>query len=502
MVAELAVRENPEAIELVEQCYVSTAKFAKAFFPDIFSADFSPEHDKIFVPLDDKSVKLKAFAAPRGVGKTSIARARVAKAICYREYHFIVYISDSLTKAEMETENLKFELCANDLVKKTFGDVRATYRDDEYEDSFSKKSWVANGYTLILPRGSGQQVRGLNFRGYRPELIVIDDLEDTETVDNEVVRMKRKSWFLNDLLKTVPRTGGFEVIYIDTLKHQDSLLANIMKWQDWKSVRIELCDDDLISKFPSFMNDEAVRVEYESSKEKGDLDGFYREFRNLIIAGEDASYRPEYFRYYDEGDMDLNADRGIVNVITVDPAKTVKLHSCESGIIGWGIDSAKNRFYLRDVVGRKLHPDELYDAIFEMAKKLNAKVIGVETTSLEDFIMQPLVNEMVRRGLYFNIIPLKAVGKKETRGGALVPYYRKGLVYHNKAVSQPLEAQMLSFPKNERWDLLDAAVYLVKLLEEGEVYFEPTEEADADVEKEYAELMSEDDEPVEGWCIA
>jgi hypothetical protein len=150
----------------------------------------------------------------------------------------------------------------------------------------------------------------------------------------------------------------------------------------------------------------------------------------------------------------------------------------------------KHRIYFRDCVAGKMYPNELYDNIFKMMERINARVFGVEVTSLHEFISFPLRNEMVRRGLNYEMIELTATGKKEDRIAQLAPLYRKHLIFHNKAVSTQLEEQLLSFPRSKRLDVMDAFSYVIKMLDEGDRYFFPkTEQA---TEKELEELGEED----------
>ena len=68
--------------------YLSTRVFATTIFPNLFSSSFSPLHTQIFDLLDSGARKI-AIAAPRGIGKTTIARTVAAKGILWRDINFI-----------------------------------------------------------------------------------------------------------------------------------------------------------------------------------------------------------------------------------------------------------------------------------------------------------------------------------------------------------------------------------------------------------------------------
>ena len=139
-----------------------------------------------------------------------------------------------------------------------------------------------------------------------------------------------------------------------------------------------------------------------------------------------------------------------------------------------------------------MYPDKLYNATFEMAKQFEARVIGIEVTSLHEFIVYPIKTEMMRQGLNYEIVELQARAKKEERIAQLVPLYRRGLIYHNESCCAPLEAQLLSFPRSKRFDCMDAFAYIVEMLEKGERYFFAKE--DKAVEKEYEGVRAPEDE--------
>jgi predicted phage terminase large subunit-like protein len=264
------------------------------------------------------------------------------------------------------------------------------------------------------------------------------------------------------------------------------------------------------------MSDEDIAKEWDEHVNAGQTDVFFRELRNLPISTKDSAFRKEYFHYYNQPfgkvtsendlkltDADIQENKHIETVVILDPAKTVKIHSAESAIIGIGIDLNNAKLYIRDIVSEKMYPDEIYTALFDMAIRLDAKVIGVEETSLNEFIKQPIKNEMFKRGKFFELVWLKARGgmKKELRIKELVPYYRMGYIYHNASCEnmKKLEGQLLMFPRSALWDIMDCEAYIIEMLELGERYFSPNDNPE-DSEAEFKELEYE--APIENWRAA
>ena len=512
---------DEELKQLLSECSISTAMVAKTFFPERFYLPFADQiHGPIFDKIDGPSQKV-AIAAPRGYGKTStVALALITRWILFNLTGFVVYINKSHDAASLQTENLRRELVTNRYIKAFFGSFKQRDVDNtEFDEVFSKKAWVAYN-TLVWPRGAQQQVRGVLFKNDRPGLIVIDDLEDPDKIENDDIRKGWYQWLYADVIKAVPRIGPnaktWKIVYIDTLKHEDSVLQKLLDSEEWDSVRLEACDDNFKSTAPEFISDAEIAKEWQAHVDAGQTDVFFRELRNLPISTKDSSFRQEYFHYYNlppdrtaheldlkKFDSEVQLDKNIETVVILDPAKTVKIHSAESAIIGVGIDLASAKLYIRDAISEKMYPDEIYDALFGMGQMLGAKVLGIEETSLNEFIKQPIKNEMFRRGSFFELVWLKTRGgmKKEMRVRELVPYYRGGYIYHNAscATIKKLEQQLLMFPRSALWDLMDALAYIIEMLELGERYFSPKEDPD-DIESEYKEL--DYDKPIEDWrCI-
>uniref|UniRef100_A0A6M3JBC9 Putative terminase n=1 Tax=viral metagenome TaxID=1070528 RepID=A0A6M3JBC9_9ZZZZ len=502
---------DPALQEILANCYRSTQVCAKTLFPDSFYSPFSDLHKQIFQLIDSGQRKI-AIAAPRGLGKTTIARTLGMKGVLFRDVNFISYVSNSATAAEMQTENMKRELKSNTEIRKIFGDIQVSDNDDGFEDSFAIKSWVAFGNTLVMPRGAGQQVRGLIWKNHRPQLIIVDDLEDKNELMNEDNRKKLKEWFLSDLMKSVNRyLDDWRVIYIDTLKHEDSILQMLLESKDWASIRLSLCDSHYNSLVPEYISTEELLKEVDSHREKGALDVFYMEYMNVPVSAEDASFKQENFRYYNETDEEFvkKIKPKLESIVIVDPAKTVKIQSAETAIVGVGLDYETPAIYFRDCVSKKMFPDEIYDEMFAMKTRLNAHTVGIEVTGLEEFIKQPIKNEIQKRGpkASFQPVWLKARGGpadgskgKIKRIGALVPFYRQGYVFHNHSCCAGLEAQLLMFPRSKLLDIMDAFAYVIEMMELGERYFNPPDEDQNDVEAEFAELEYE--EPITNWRYA
>jgi len=495
---------NSDVNDILVECYKDTSLYCKVFYPDIFYAEFDPPHKDIFDALDRCKAKKIVIAAPRGLGKTSIMRAYAGKNLLFRDSHFLAYGGQAESHAMMQTENIKRELTGNPQIRKIFGAIKVRDKNLGLGEEFSKKAWTCSNSGLVVPRGSGQAFRGLNWsyggHSYRPDLIILDDLEEKLSLENEEIRKTRKNWLYTDVLKSVSQIDGdrWKIIYIDTVKHEDSLIESLMKDPDWEHIRLSVCTTNYKTLAPSFKSQEALDKEVQAARDLHMLDLFAMESMSTPRSTEDAVFKSESFRYYRETDADFIARLPFISSVTIiDPSKTKKAQSAETGIVVWGIDVERHTLYLRYAAGHFITTDEMYDKAFEISDTFGSRTIAYETTGIGDYIVQPLRNRMVMRGKHYTLIELSAqtgkaelsgyYGGKAARVRSLAPYYDQGQVIHNIVNTGDMEQQLISFPRPRRWDVMDAGAYIVKLMEDNMIYFTPDDAEDV-AKDEYADI--------------
>jgi len=510
----MTIPVDKEMKEVWAECYNDSKFMAGLVFPDAFYSPMTMLHDQIFDLLDKSESNKKVIAATRGIGKTTIAELICKKAILFEDYNFIGYVSNSSGSAELITENIKQELTSNEIVLNVFGDVSAS-KVKGVSDKWTQKAWIANGKTFVLPRGAKQQVRGLKWGNKRPDLWIIDDLEDDEEIMNPEQRKKLKEWFEGSLLYTEAQYEDAErakFIYIDTVKHEDALITHLLEDPEWDSITLSVCDDNYKTLVPTFISQERLDKEVERHRRNHTLDVFARERMSVPTAKETRAFKGEYFKYYEETDNDFVTDikPRLINILIWDPAKRKNPKNAQTGLVVWGLDLERNAFYLRHSSGEFLSVGEQHDRVFALVDQYDVQVVGMEVTGLEEHLTYPFLNECMRRGrasVGTNMIELKArtgkgemvgeEGGKDGRISGLLPFYERGLIFHNKANSGPLELQLLSFPRSKLKDIMDAAAYLLQMLEKGAKYMSPVQlesQMIIDDESQYRRLAQQDEQ--------
>lgn len=181
--------------------------FGRAYFPHYFSRpspEFHRDLDAIWqdgvlkgtAPTTPAKVKQisrmagcrRVVAAPRGHAKsTSLTFKGTIHAIVYGYKHYPIIISDSSDQAEGFLDNIRVEFEENGAIREDFGDLTGKiWRNNVLVTSTNIK---------VEAIGSGKKIRGRKHRNWRPDLLILDDIENDENVRTPEQRAKLDSWF-------------------------------------------------------------------------------------------------------------------------------------------------------------------------------------------------------------------------------------------------------------------------------------------------------------------
>ena len=163
-------------------------EFARTYLPHHVPLPFGQHHHTIM----SADAGLHAIAAPRGSAKTTVTcLIDVLHAICYKTEDFIIIISETKTLAIGRVMDIKSEIESNDVIRETFGVLRGTiWKQDEII--------TANGVRLTA-KGRNGQIRGEKDGPNRPSLIILDDVESSESAVSPLQREKVRNWYQTDV---------------------------------------------------------------------------------------------------------------------------------------------------------------------------------------------------------------------------------------------------------------------------------------------------------------
>jgi len=150
------------------------ALFTAVYLNHYLKYDTPAFHKEIYLKLQDSTVQFQELIAFRGSAKSTIASLAFPlwSAVTGRK-NFILLCSDSFSQAKLLIANLIYELEENDLLIKDFGDFKS-------KEEWTATSLVLKNGTRIVSRSRGQKVRGLRWKEFRPDLIIADDVENSD----------------------------------------------------------------------------------------------------------------------------------------------------------------------------------------------------------------------------------------------------------------------------------------------------------------------------------
>ena len=173
-----------------------------------------------------------ALAAPRGEAKsTFISLFFVLWCVLTGRKKYILIIADALEQAAILLEAVKAELDGNPRLAMDF-------------PAETGRGRVWNVGTILTAQnvklqalGAGKRMRGLRHGPYRPDLVILDDLENDENVAKPEQRDKLQDWLQKTVLNLGAADGSMDVVYVGTILHYDSVLARTLDKPTWQSKR-------------------------------------------------------------------------------------------------------------------------------------------------------------------------------------------------------------------------------------------------------------------------
>ena len=482
----------PSPAELAFESYRDPVFFLRHFLPHLFPtpipwfhrailailtarADFLPEYgemDRIQkhfknrdgspIFLDDGTLSLRRFTLimlPRGFSKTTLAGVGAGLwNILFEHIPFSLYVSAAAPHAKMQLSAIKRELSDNAQILEVFGSRRPDRQSDEKwsEDFFETTTGVA-----MAARGRGGQIRGINHRGRRPSLIIIDDVEDAESVQTEEQRDKTRVWAYGDLIPALPELDkNATIVALGTLLHPDSLLMTWAVDPSWTSIIFGARDSSGDLLWPAMLDDEKLRARRASFAAAGQSHVFQMEYFNESVDPETQPFKRQYIHISPPPELEK-----LHTAVYIDPAISEKAKADETVVVAVGMEE-RGKIWILDGWGKRGASErEKVDKYFEFVKKYNSRMNGVESTAYQAALVHTLREEMFRKGHYFEITPVTHKTKKELRiQGILQPRYANGYIFHARHFPE-LEAQLFDFPRGAHDDWPDAVAGAVALLD-------------------------------------
>ncbi len=385
---------------------------------------------------------------PRGYSKTTIIN------FCniYKTIHgltkFTVVISEASTHAEDQLATIGRELSGNSRLVALYGNLKPDRADDE---SWGAKSFETRTGVKFVARGRGAQIRGLNKFGDRPDTIILDDVEDKESVATDIQREKVLSWFVSDVSEALPRNRDGQIYTIGTILHRQALLPTLAKDPNFTTIQLGALIDSGRREPTGEVNEngqpvlrpileplwddpkagltmEKIQEKKESYAAKGKLYEFGLEILSSVRLQDKLKFRPEYIRY-----RTMSREDFIAVAIHVDPAISGRPGSDYCSISVVGLQESGHKHVLDMWLKEGAPMSEQQEEYFKMKIAWDCTHCSAESTAFQAAWAQSLREQMFIKAkkygpkAYFEIRDIWPQGKKIERvEGILQPIMASG----------------------------------------------------------------------------
>jgi len=449
--------------------------FGKITMPQMFSAPSPPFHYTIADDLLDHDKKQINIIAPRGHAKSSIIGG------VFPLYHLMFDKGQKLVVLVSRTQDHAVKLLGT---LKDCLDYSANFRQlFGYWGQHSAKSWAKSEIELkdgsvIICKGTGQQLRGIKVGNQRPTLIVVDDPEDENNTKTAEAMEHNLRWLLQSAVPSVdPRSG--RIVIIGTPQHERCLVETLKSMKGWQNRVFKPSLEENVSLWEEWWPIEKLKQKKEELESINRLSVFYREYMCEITGDEDQLFKKEDIQYYD-GQFRLDSENNAflditeiegkkvdesvpINIFTgVDPASSVKQTADYSVIFNLAIDDKDRKFAL-PYYRKHAKPLTLAEAIVDNFRKYRSTKTRIESVGYQEMLRQYVQMRCDEEGLFIPGLNIKENPRtsKSYRLESLQPAFAKKQVYIMKNMGD-LEDEMLLFPRGKHDDLLDGLYYAFK----------------------------------------
>lgn len=375
----------------------------------------------------------EGIAAPRGEAKSTYALILLVYCTVYELKHYMIYIMDVFDQASVVIEAFKVEIDSNPRLATDFPEI--TGKGPVWQDGVC----VTRNNIKLHARGAGQRIRGLKHGARRPDLVVLDDIENDENVKTPKQRDKLESWVDTGVSNLGEAGEKFDVLFIGTVLHYDSVLVRKLNNPMWQSIRFQS-----IITWPDRMDMWDAWEEILRNQSLEQARNFYAKNRAEMEHGAVVSWpdkRPllylmelrakighKSFSSEQQNEaIDANAAFTAFTYWVQYEPQWIYFGACDpslgkkgqgrdpSAILVGGYDRRAGELAVIEASIRKRVPKVIISEIIELQKQYGIIAWGIETVQFQEFLRTQLIDEALRQHVLLNGVPIQQNTDKDLR---------------------------------------------------------------------------------------
>lgn len=409
----------------------------------------APFHLDMIKIAQNDNIKRAAIMAFRGSAKSTILNTAFALwcVMGAPNKKHVVIASQTQQRSKDHLMNIRKEIEDNKLMAENLGPYQ------ESEDRWHSTTLVIPKYGARITAISVEEgVRGLREGPYRPDVIICDDIEDSNSVKTIEGREKTFNWLTGELIPL--GDINTKIIILGNFLGDDSALSRIEekiknKVMDGVFLKVPIIyDESTISWLGKFPNMEAIE---NFKRSIGNELTWQRDYLLRAIPGDLQIIDPKWIHRYDklpEKNHYLLTITGIDLACGGENSDFTAMVSIKV----YHVDDKVCFYVLPEVVNERIHMPEAVDRLSIICKSLKSS-IAMENTILETaFCQDPKL-----RDFKIEFLKLKSRDKRTRLAALSNTFFMKQILFPEKgAKSDKLIEQIVGFGQEKHDDLVDA----------------------------------------------
>jgi predicted phage terminase large subunit-like protein len=393
--------------------------FCRYYLPDYFELPPAAFHAELAELVDTQ--ERVVVAAPREHAKSTIVSfAKVLHSICCLRAHFIVIFRDSEAIAKQNVDDIRQELEGNERIQTDFGDLVGGRKWAEGE-------FITANDVKVLGRGRDQSVRGLRFKQHRPDLVILDDVEDDEQADSRQQCDKLERRIRRSILNIIGPQGRF--FMVGTVLSHNSVLTRFLAQTDVFVTRtLRAIQPDGKPLWPARW----PLARLEAKRKEIGARAFATEFMNEAANEEEQIFSPNGWRYFRDADI---ADLKLDLVAAIDPAIGLKQKNDETAVAVVG--GANGNYYVLRLVIKRLKVQAQVELVLSTCREWGRILkFGFETIAYQTALKQLVEDASAQQNLQVPAVAVEDISSDKLRRlSTLAPLVEQGRLFFPSASS-------------------------------------------------------------------
>lgn len=458
--------------------------FAKVLFKEVFYTPFAKWHRTAVKKFVNAKKKITVVCVTRGFGKTKLFLFLMPIWFAlFGKVSYIILISWTQDKSMQTLRDIKRGV-TSPLFVKIFGDMKGSSWGAERLHLYNPSLGVD---CLIEAKGAGQQLLGASEWASRPDLIMMDDLEDPQQAAKQERVDELAEWLSTVVIPALAAKNKHgqpgRILWTGTPLSSDCLMTRAMSWgHDTELVKFPCLDGNDQSIWEEQFSTKDLHAMRDSYVARGAYSAWMSQYMLDPRAMRVIAFNRKKLIMMKPEDADLTVYEK--KIITVDMAYTQKTYSDNVGVVVCGHQKGQ-KFVVLEAIRGKYDQDALFDLLWELHVKYNTTrndLEGIYVESLSYQLVEAFFREKgVSTGKILNVYPLKRFGRrynenKDTRIGMLIPYQTSGLMRVVEERCLPLLDEMYGWGgtkfRGGKDDLLDALSFQLEFLEDSPLKIE------------------------------